>query len=98
MAGGRDCTDRHRLQTIKRGGGGVLRLLWWQAPTMLNPHFGIGQKDLDAARIFYEPWRRSIQTANRCQSSRPRYQPEERRRRGRRAVRDLAAQAQRHLA
>ena len=22
---------------------------------MLNPHFGIGQKDLDAARIFYEP-------------------------------------------
>ena len=39
----------------KRGGGGLLRLLWWQAPTMLNPHFGIGQKDLDAARIFYEP-------------------------------------------
>ncbi len=39
----------------KRGGGGVLRLLWWQAPTMLNPHFAVGDKDLDAARIFYEP-------------------------------------------
>ena len=39
----------------KRGGGGLLRLLWWQAPTLLNPHFGIGQKDLDGARIFYEP-------------------------------------------
>ena len=39
----------------RRGGGGPLRLLWWQAPTLLNPHFAVGQKDLDAARIFYEP-------------------------------------------
>jgi peptide/nickel transport system substrate-binding protein len=39
----------------QRGGGGLLRLLWWQAPTLLNPHFGVGQKDLDASRIFYEP-------------------------------------------
>ncbi len=39
----------------KRGGGGLLRLLWWQAPTLLNPHFGVGQKDLDASSIFYEP-------------------------------------------
>src|SRR5438132_1096596 len=39
----------------KRGGGGALRLLWWQAPTLLNPHFGTGTKDLDASRIFYEP-------------------------------------------
>src|SRR5438045_1178055 len=23
----------------RRGGGGVLRLLWWQGPTLLNPHF-----------------------------------------------------------
>lgn len=22
----------------QRGGGGTLRLLWWQAPTILNPH------------------------------------------------------------
>ena len=40
---------------LKRGGGGLLKLLWWQAPTLLNPHFAVGQKDLDAARIFYEP-------------------------------------------
>ena len=39
----------------RRGGGGPLRVLWWQAPTLLNPHFGTGQKDLDASRIFYEP-------------------------------------------
>lgn len=38
-----------------RGGGGVLKLLWWQAPTLLNPHFGTGTKDTDASRIFYEP-------------------------------------------
>ena len=39
----------------KRGGGGPLRTLWWQAPTLLNPHFATGTKDVDASRIFYEP-------------------------------------------
>ncbi len=39
----------------KRGGGGALRLLYWQAPTLLNPHFATGTKDVDAARLFYEP-------------------------------------------
>ncbi len=39
----------------KRGGGGPLKLLWWQAPTLLNPHFATGTKDQDASRIFYEP-------------------------------------------
>jgi peptide/nickel transport system substrate-binding protein len=39
----------------KRGGGGALRTLWWQGPTLLNPHFAVGTKDQDASRIFYEP-------------------------------------------
>ena len=39
----------------KRGGGGQLRVLWWQAPTLLNPHFATGTKDQDASRVFYEP-------------------------------------------
>jgi peptide/nickel transport system substrate-binding protein len=39
----------------RRGGGGLLRVLWWQAPTLLNPHFATGTKDQDASRIFYEP-------------------------------------------
>jgi peptide/nickel transport system substrate-binding protein len=39
----------------KRGGGGALRLLWWQGPTLLNPHFATGTKDQDGSRIFYEP-------------------------------------------
>jgi peptide/nickel transport system substrate-binding protein len=39
----------------RRGGGGALKTLWWQAPTLLNPHFAVGTKDQDAARIFYEP-------------------------------------------
>jgi peptide/nickel transport system substrate-binding protein len=40
----------------KRGGGGPLKLLWWQGPTLLNPHFATGTKDQDASRIFYEPF------------------------------------------
>jgi peptide/nickel transport system substrate-binding protein len=39
----------------KRGGGGRLRLLWWQAPTILNPHLAAGMKDYDASRVVYEP-------------------------------------------
>jgi len=39
----------------RRGGGGVLRLLWWQGPTLLNPHFATGTKDQDGSRLFYEP-------------------------------------------
>jgi peptide/nickel transport system substrate-binding protein len=39
----------------KAGGGGTLKLLYWQAPTLLNPHFAVGTKDQEAARMFYEP-------------------------------------------
>jgi len=39
----------------KRGGGGRLRLLWWQAPTLLNPHLSVGVTNSDGLRIFYEP-------------------------------------------
>jgi peptide/nickel transport system substrate-binding protein len=39
----------------RRGGGGTLKVLWWQAPTLLNPHFATGTKDADGSRIFYEP-------------------------------------------
>ena len=40
---------------IKAGGGGTLKLLWWQGPTLLNPHFATGTKDQDGSRLFYEP-------------------------------------------
>jgi peptide/nickel transport system substrate-binding protein len=40
---------------VKRGGGGALKVLWWQAATLLNPHFATGTKDQDGSRIFYEP-------------------------------------------
>src|SRR5262245_20405513 len=39
----------------RRGGGGLLKVLWWQAPTLLNPHFAVGTKDQDGSRVFYEP-------------------------------------------
>jgi peptide/nickel transport system substrate-binding protein len=39
----------------KAGGGGPLKVLWWQGPTLLNPHFAVGTKDQDASRVFYEP-------------------------------------------
>lgn len=39
----------------KAGGGGPLKMLLWQAPTLLNPHFASGTKDQIASRIFFEP-------------------------------------------
>src|SRR5205807_1688436 len=35
--------------------GGALKLLYWQAPTILNPHLAPGTKDYHAARIALEP-------------------------------------------
>ncbi len=38
-----------------RGSGDTLRLFYWQAPTIVNPHLSPGTKDLSASRIAYEP-------------------------------------------
>src|SRR6266704_6487534 len=39
----------------RRGGGGRVRLLYWAAPTILNPHLAVAPKDLEASELFYEP-------------------------------------------
>jgi peptide/nickel transport system substrate-binding protein len=39
----------------RRGGGGPLKILYWQASTLLNPHFAVGTTNQDASRVFYEP-------------------------------------------
>lgn len=41
--------------TSTRGRGGVLTLLFFQAPITANPHLSPGTKDLSASRIAYEP-------------------------------------------
>jgi peptide/nickel transport system substrate-binding protein len=38
-----------------RGAGGELKILYWQAPTILNTHQATGTKDYDAARLIMEP-------------------------------------------
>ncbi|MDQ2913789.1 MAG: peptide ABC transporter substrate-binding protein, partial [Chloroflexota bacterium] len=38
-----------------RGAGGDLKILYWQAPTILNPHQAGGTKDNDASRLIVEP-------------------------------------------
>ena len=41
--------------TSERGQGDTLRLIYWQAPTIINSHLSAGTKDLSASRITYEP-------------------------------------------
>ncbi|MBN2391814.1 MAG: peptide ABC transporter substrate-binding protein [Anaerolineae bacterium] len=38
-----------------RGTGGTLRMQFWEAPTILNPHLTVTIQDWEAARITYEP-------------------------------------------
>jgi peptide/nickel transport system substrate-binding protein len=47
--------SKFEYKPSKRGGGGPLKVLWWQGATLLNPHFAVGTKDQDGSRIFYEP-------------------------------------------
>src|SRR5262245_57794055 len=46
--------DNTPFEPKQRGGGGQLKLLWWQAPSILNGHMSNGTKDFDAASMFYE--------------------------------------------
>ena len=39
----------------RRGAGGALKLLYWQAPTIVNPHLAQGTKDFHASRVCLEP-------------------------------------------
>ena len=39
----------------RRGEAGVLKLLYWQAPTIVNPHLASGTKDFHASRVCLEP-------------------------------------------
>jgi len=54
-AGMAQTVTRVDYKPTKAGGGGALKLLFWQAPTLLNPHFAVGTKDQEGSRIFYEP-------------------------------------------
>ncbi|MES2710975.1 MAG: peptide ABC transporter substrate-binding protein [Pseudomonadota bacterium] len=39
----------------RRGGGGAVKILYWQAATLLNPHFAVGTTNQEGSRVFYEP-------------------------------------------
>jgi peptide/nickel transport system substrate-binding protein len=49
-----DAGQRMTYAPTRRGGGGVLKLLMWQGPTLLNPHFAVGTKDIYGCRLFYQ--------------------------------------------
>jgi peptide/nickel transport system substrate-binding protein len=52
------CNNQQRpttQQPATQTNNDVLRLLFWQAPTILNPHLSTGYKDSEASRITLEP-------------------------------------------
>src|SRR5262249_29247673 len=55
LLGGPAMAQPRELAPNRRGGGGDIRILMWDAPTLLHPHFGRGKRDFSVSRIFYEP-------------------------------------------
>ena len=53
-AGVAHAQSKQPYKPTKRGGGGALKVLWWQGATLLNPHFATGTKDELGAHVFYE--------------------------------------------
>jgi peptide/nickel transport system substrate-binding protein len=45
----------HGAAPGKRGADGSLKLLYWQAPTILNAHLAVGVKDVHASHVCTEP-------------------------------------------
>ena len=84
-AGLAQTSPRPASAPTKRGGGGALKALSWDAPSLLNPILALGLKDWNACALFYEldrpQWvatrtssssRRSIRTPSRSPSPSPR--------------------------
>jgi peptide/nickel transport system substrate-binding protein len=54
-SGGTTASAAPSATPAARGAGGDLKILYWQAPTILNPHQSTGTKDYDASRLVIEP-------------------------------------------
>lgn len=48
------CTSENQT-SVSQTNSKILKLLYWQAPTILNPHLSTGFKDSEASRISLEP-------------------------------------------
>lgn len=48
-------SDEPTEVAAEQGGGGTLRILWWQAPVVLNGHLSVAGKDIGAIHICMEP-------------------------------------------
>ena len=49
------CNSQNKTTTNTPRNSDTLKLLYWQAPTILNPHLSTGLKDTEASRITLEP-------------------------------------------
>ena len=49
------CNSQPNNTTSSSEDSNTLKLLYWQAPTILNPHLSTGLKDSEASRITLEP-------------------------------------------
>src|SRR5262245_14962980 len=85
-----------QYKPTKAGGGGPLKILLWQAPTLLNPHFALGGPDR-LAHLLRAARRLGQRGQPHPLSGRRSSDQDERRPCGRRRERDLEAEAGRDM-
>lgn len=59
----------------ERGSDGNVSIIYWQAPSILNPFLSGGTKDVESASLVIEPLARYDQTATWCHIWRQKSQP-----------------------
>jgi len=55
----------------ERGSDGHVNVIYWQAPSIMNPYLSGGTKDIEAASLVIEPLRAMMTKARLCLSSQP---------------------------
>ena len=50
------------LAPAERGGDGEVKIIYWQAPSILNPYLSSGTKDIESSSIVIEPLGRYNET------------------------------------
>jgi hypothetical protein len=57
--------SEHR-RNAERGSDGEVKIIYWQAPSILNPFLSGGTKDVESASMMIEPLARYDEKANWC--------------------------------
>ena len=69
LMGAAACSALAPAAFAERGEDGQVNIIYWQAPSILNPYLSGGTKDIEASSIVIEPLARYDQNGSSCPGS-----------------------------